>query len=205
MTAKQIIEKAKAEVGVVESPANSNNVKYNTWYYGHPVQGSAYPWCCTFISWLFKAEQGLCKKTASCSDLYNWFKAKGQIVTKPQAGDLVFFKWNKNNPKPCEHIGIVVSVSGNVINDIEGNTSLTSNDNGGKVMQRNRYSNIVAYARPKYQESTTKLSGRKSNEEVAKEVIRGLWGSGNDRRQRLTSAGYDYYEIQRIVTQMMKK
>ena len=72
-------------------------------------------------------------------------------------------------------------------------------------MQRNRYSNIVAYARPKYAAGSVAPSGRKSNEEIAKEVIRGLWGSGNDRRQRLTSAGYDYKEIQALVNQMLKK
>lgn len=49
---------------------------------------------------------------------------------------------------------------------------------------------------------------KKSNKEVAREVIKGLWGdkyTKPTRQERLTSAGYDYYEIQRIVTQMMKK
>lgn len=78
MNAKQIIDIAKKEIGTKESPPNSNNVKYNTWYYGHPVSGSAYPWCATFVSWLFKAEQGLCKKTASCADMLEWFEKKGQ-------------------------------------------------------------------------------------------------------------------------------
>ena len=42
-TAKQIVEIAAKEIGTKESPANSNKVKYNTWYYGHKVSGSAYP------------------------------------------------------------------------------------------------------------------------------------------------------------------
>ena len=208
MTAKQIIEKAKAEIGVCESPANSNNVKYNTWYYGHPVSGAAYPWCCVFIAWLFKAEQGLCKKTASCSDLYRWYKSRGQIVQTPTPGDLVFFKWNKNGNYISDHIGIVVSVNGSVINTIEGNTSTTSNDNGGKVMQRNRYSNIIGYARPKYVQGTiTNITNHKSNEEIAAEVIADKWGdkkSTPTRQERLTAAGYDYFEIQRLVTKIMK-
>ncbi len=37
---------------------------------------------------------------------------------------------------------------------IEGNTSLNSNDNGGSVMQRERTKNIVAYGRPKYENSS---------------------------------------------------
>ena len=53
VTADMIVATALAEVGVKESPKNSNNVKYNTWYYGHPVKGSAYPWCMVFVQWCF--------------------------------------------------------------------------------------------------------------------------------------------------------
>ncbi len=40
---------------------------------------------------------------------------------------------------------------------------------------------------------------RKSNEQVAAEVIAGKWGNGKDRRNRLAQAGYDYDAIQSIV------
>jgi len=53
VTPDMLVATAEAEVGVKESPRNSNNVKYNTWYYGHAVKGSAYPWCMTFVEWLF--------------------------------------------------------------------------------------------------------------------------------------------------------
>lgn len=43
----------------------------------------------------------------------------------------------------------------------------------------------------------------KSNEEIAREVIAGNWGNGAERRQRLTAAGYNYDEIQRIVNQLL--
>lgn len=36
----------------------------------------------------------------------------------------------------------------------------------------------------------------KSVDEVAREVIRGEWGNGSDRRQRLEAAGYDYDTVQ---------
>lgn len=152
MTIKEVLSKAEAEIGTKESPANSNNVKYNTWYYGKPVSGSAYPWCGTFITWLFQNEQSLCPKSASCENLYEWFRKRGQLVDNPQPGDLVFFKYSTNNRK-TNHIGIVKSVSGNAICTIEGNTSITSNDNGGSVMERVRKSNIVGYARPKYSDA----------------------------------------------------
>lgn len=40
---------------------------------------------------------------------------------------------------------------------------------------------------------------RKSNEQVADEVINGAWGNGDDRRDRLSQAGYDYDAVQSIV------
>ena len=40
---------------------------------------------------------------------------------------------------------------------------------------------------------------KKSNEEIAREVISGVWGNGQDRKTRLAEAGYDYNAIQRIV------
>lgn len=40
---------------------------------------------------------------------------------------------------------------------------------------------------------------KKSNEQIADEVIAGKWGNGDDRRNRLASAGYDYDAVQSIV------
>lgn len=45
---------------------------------------------------------------------------------------------------------------------------------------------------------------RKTNEEIAKEVIKGKWGKGAERKQRLTAAGYNYSDIQKIVNKLMK-
>lgn len=45
---------------------------------------------------------------------------------------------------------------------------------------------------------------KKSNEEIAKEVISGLWGNGEERKRRLTDAGYDYKAVQKIVNEMLK-
>ena len=46
-------------------------------------------------------------------------------------------------------------------------------------------------------------STSKTTEEVAKEVIAGKWGNGEDRKQRLTAAGYDYSLIQAKVNELM--
>ena len=44
----------------------------------------------------------------------------------------------------------------------------------------------------------------KTVDELAREVIRGLWGNGTDRKNRLTAAGYDYYAVQARVNEILK-
>ena len=149
-TVKEVLDLAESQVGITEYPPNSNNVIYNTAYYGHEVSGSAYPWCCAFVWWVFaQFDPCLVKKTASCQDLGNWFNTNGRWLSSPQVGDVVFFHFNTND-RWTNHCGIVKSINGNVIETIEGNTSINSDDNGGAVMIRQRTSNIVGYGRPAY-------------------------------------------------------
>ena len=93
----------------------------------------------------------LVKKTASCEDMLTWCEQNGLIVTDPQPGDLVFYKFKTNNRR-TNHIGLVqLAKSVNSFKAEEGNTSINSDDNGGSVMLRDRtHDNVVAFARPKY-------------------------------------------------------
>lgn len=45
----------------------------------------------------------------------------------------------------------------------------------------------------------------KTNEQIAAEVIAGKWGNGQDRKNRLFRAGYDYSAIQSIVNKKLGK
>lgn len=45
---------------------------------------------------------------------------------------------------------------------------------------------------------------KKSVDAIAKEVIAGKWGTGNDRKKKLTAAGYDYSAVQKRVNEMLK-
>lgn len=47
-------------------------------------------------------------------------------------------------------------------------------------------------------------TSKKSIDTVAKEVIQGKWGNGEERKQRLTKAGYDYHEVQALVNKMLR-
>ena len=52
--------------------------------------------------------------------------------------------------------------------------------------------------------SANKTSGTKTVDELAKEVIKGLWGNGADRKAKLTAAGYDYAKVQKRVNELLK-
>lgn len=53
--------------------------------------------------------------------------------------------------------------------------------------------------------SSSSGSSKKSNEEIATEVIQGKWGNGGERKNKLTKAGYDYRAIQNLVNQKLSK
>ena len=153
--AEKILAVAAAEIGVKENPANSNRVKYNTEYYGNDIASSKRAWCCAFVWWVFKHADlsdlfygG--KKCAGCTTLMNYYKAQGQLVEGPyRPGDLVFFQFDKD--AASDHIGIIEKDNGDTITTIEGNTSTSSDDNGGTVMRRTRKKSLImAVARPKY-------------------------------------------------------
>ena len=51
------------------------------------------------------------------------------------------------------------------------------------------------------------LSGKnkKTVDELAKEVIHGKWGAGDERKKLLAEAGYNYDEVQKKVNEIMYK
>ena len=47
------------------------------------------------------------------------------------------------------------------------------------------------------------IDGQKNLEAVARDVIAGKYGNGEDRKMRLKAEGYDPAEVQRIVNRMV--
>lgn len=154
---QKILDLARGELGTREMPANSNRVKYNTAYYGREVSGTEYPWCCVFLWWIFsQAEESALfyggERTASCSTLAAWAQKNGRLVKEAyQPGDLVFLRFSG---KTIQHIGLVESVrTDGMLVTIEGNTSTSSDANGGEVLRRIRAVEQAAGAyRPAYEE-----------------------------------------------------
>ncbi|MGM9669711.1 MAG: S-layer homology domain-containing protein [Faecousia sp.] len=144
-------------LGTKEYPAGSNNVVFNTHYYGREVSGSNYAWCGVFV-WDIIRMAGAPElyydgaKTAYVPALVSWGKKAGLIVPTKQAqyGDIVIFDWDHDGSG--DHCGFVESVtnSGQYI-CIEGNTAVGNDSNGGEVMRRTRNaSQILCVIRPQY-------------------------------------------------------
>ena len=55
-----------------------------------------------------------------------------------------------------------------------------------------------------YNPSVKEETPKKDIDTMANEVIQGLWGNGEERKQRLTDAGYNYSEIQNRVNEILK-
>lgn len=49
-----------------------------------------------------------------------------------------------------------------------------------------------------------KVETKKDAHDIALEVLAGLWGNGQDRKDRLLAAGYDYDEVQKEVNEILK-
>lgn len=160
--ADAVLAAARREIGTVERPKNSNNVKYNTWYYKQEVydgkNGGKYPWCMAFVQWVFcEAGFPLPYKTASCSALINWYKknAPELVRSEPAPGNIVIYKG---------HTGIFEKIGPDpkYMYVIEGNTAVGNDDNGGCVMRRYRkISSALAFITP-FKEDATK----EENEEM---------------------------------------
>lgn len=150
MTGRDVALLAATQVGISESPPNSNNVRYNTWYYGREVSGGSYPWCMVFVQWVF-AQLGVAlpQRTASCGALMRAAQMSSQWVTEDyRPGDVVIYDFPGG--AATDHCGIVESVTDSGVVAIEGNTGSGSDADGGQVQRRSRaFSVIVGAVRAK--------------------------------------------------------
>ena len=151
-TREAVLAIAAWQLGVTEQPAGSNAVKYNTAFYGRAVSGPAYPWCLSFLWWVFREAGFRLYRTASCTVLKNRYRAARQWVTEGyRPGDILLFDFSGKRSR-TEHAGLLerVEPDGTLVT-IEGNTGSGSNANGGAVQRRRRKTSLVTGAcRPGY-------------------------------------------------------
>jgi len=220
----KVINIALGEVGYLEKKSNSqldnktanagdkNYTKYardlhalGDFYNGNK---NGFAWCDVFVDWCFvtafgkeRALELLCQPLksygAGVGYSCDYYKNKGQFYTKPEKGDQIFFK---NSKGVRTHTGLVYDVDATYVYTVEGNTSATNGEGVAKKKYKLTSTTIYGYGRPKYIIEIPK----KSIEEIAKEVIAGKWGNGEDRKNKLANAGYNYSEVQAKVNELLK-
>ncbi len=152
---EKLIDLALKQVGTVEG--KGNKILYNTWFYGREVfdgdkPGAKYPWCCTFICWLFYSIGKKLPRAdynngwSSVPNLYAYAKKNNMLTDNPKPGDLVIYEFTGDSVS--DHIGMFTAWENplKVLQNIEGNTSYDdkgSQSNGGCTAVKSRNIKLV--------------------------------------------------------------
>ena len=75
--------------------------------------------------------------------------------------------------------------------------------NADGMMAKLKSASFDAFVTTKSGTAASSAPTKKSIDEIAREVIRGDWGNGADRKDRLTAAGYDYEAVQARVNALL--
>lgn len=208
VTAAEVIKHAKTYLGVNELSSRFKVLidKYNT--QSRLPRGTKmsiyWEWCAAFVS-VIAMELGITDLIGTEISVGffrdNHFVPKGIWIGKtqtPQQGDIITWDWDGNGWP--DHIGFVDYVKGGRVYTVEGN----ANEAVRPLNYALNDSRIYGYARPKYASGASTVKPNKTNAEIAKEVLNGVWGNGDNRRTRLESAGYKYDAIQAEVNKLME-
>lgn len=204
-TVKNFLNAAQAWLGKNEDDGSYRSIldTYNDHKplaVGYHVKGTD-DWCDAFVSAvaikagcvdLIGTECGCERHIAIWKEKGIWHP--GSITPKP--GDIFALDWDSNHRGMADHVGIVEYVEDGVIHTIEGNR--------GRAVRREKYpvgdSRFKGFARPTFATEAPTVSVT----EIAREVIAGKWGSGDDRKTRLIAAGHDYNAVQAEVNRLMR-
>lgn len=160
-----VLNQARAWIGLGESPAGSNHNEVTT-YYGYDAA-----WCCMFIWAIFnKSGHGDLfmggGKEAYCFTVMDWYEARGKFGSTPRVGALVIYGGSG-------HIGIIESVSGSSWVSIEGNLSDTVKRSNGPSC-----SVVLGFCYIDYPVTTTTTGNGTTVSGTSKPIPAGLQQSG---------------------------
>lgn len=150
------------------------------------------PWCAGFASFvLSKCRAVNAPLSASVLRMKEKARKNKQIVKIPRVNDLILYNWNGDGVP--DHVGIIFSINGELMQVIEGNMSRAVGVR--TISKKSKY--IDCYIRVP--------AASPDLESVAHDVIRGRYGNGDDRKKNLTAAGYNPTEVQRVVNSILKQ
>lgn len=215
-TAQDVLNVMRSWIGYSE--ANGKHKQIIDLYNSHKPLARGYAvkysdeWCDTTVSAaaikagvvdLIGTECGCEQHVKIFQSMGIWIE-DGTITPKP--GDIILYNWDdatQPNDGYSDHIGYVESVSGRTITLIEGNK--------GEAVARREIpvgcGYIRGYARPKYSSGSTAPSTpipSKTIDEIARDVIKGVYGNEPKRSEALKALGYNPKEVQERVNAILK-
>ena len=215
-TAQDVLNVMRSWIGYSE--ANGKHKQIIDLYNSHKPLARGYAvkysdeWCDTTVSAaaikagvvdLIGTECGCEQHVKIFQSMGIWIE-DGTITPKP--GDIILYNWDdatQPNDGYSDHIGYVESVSGRTITLIEGNK--------GEAVARREipvgWGYIRGYARPKYSSGGTAPSTpipSKTIDEIARDVIKGVYGNEPKRSEALKALGYDPNKVQERVNAILK-
>lgn len=132
----------------------------------------------------------------SAAGMYKNSTTKGDMSTFPALNGTLVYKKSGNR---ISHVGIYC---------VDGYVYEAKGHKYGVVKTPYKQTDWVLWSLCPYIEYCDYVnnddSNKKSNYDIATEVIAGKWGNGTERKNRLTEAGYDYTAIQKIVNERLR-
>lgn len=119
-----------------------------------------------------------------------------EAYAKAVAEALIEFHGLKKKPEPVTKKAQYKVVA-------EGNVIFDDKDVATTLMNELVALGFKSHIAIEYVEEKKPEPPKKTVDELAREVIRGLWGKGADRKKRLTAAGYDYAAVQKRVNELL--
>ena len=148
-----------------------------------------YLWCDNPTSEpIYKASQD-----TNAKGMYAMAKVKGTNTNMKYLDGVLVFKGN--SPSKIQHVGVYCE---------DGYVYEAKGHAYGVVKTKYKNSDWKYWCLCPFIKYGDKAKGHEGYEEIAKMVIAGKIGNGDERKDKVTRAGYDYDKVQKIVNDMLK-
>ena len=160
-----------------------------------------------FCDSVIKAFCGELEKNGYLAGLYCSTYYLNNYISNAVAGKYVLWvaQYNYRCTYTANKYGIWQYSSEGRINGISGNVDMDYCYTDYPAIVKNGGYNGYKKAAKKTTSTAITTAKKKTVDELAKEVIAGKWSAGDERKHKLTAAGYDYSKVQARVNELMAK
>jgi hypothetical protein len=134
---------ALGEIGVKETPANSNRGKEVESYLSSVGLSGGNAWCMAFVYWCVDEAakaKGVANPLFKTGGVLRQSRERSYLSSQtPKVGSIFIMDYGNG----FGHTGFVERIEGNTLHTIEGNTDSAGSRTGGRVMRQTRQRNQI--------------------------------------------------------------